>query len=93
MQSISKIAYNPSEGLYNFDPDAELDPTDVDGTPNVYLNDLMTRIFPELEGLDPELLSRIREKIDKSVATTGQANITEIFDILKRNIYIFYDRY
>lgn len=81
-----------ADPIFTFDPDAEIDSDDeIDNekTINVYLNDLMTRIFPELEGLDPELLSRIREKIDKAVHATGQANITEIFDMLKRT-YILY---
>ena len=51
---------------------------------NDVLNDLMTRIFPELSGLKPKLLSRIRERIDQSINQTGQANITQIFEMLKR---------
>ena len=68
-----------------FDPDFNED--DFKGenkTVNQVLNELMTRIFPELSGLQPEVLSRIRERIDQSINQTGQANITEIFDLLKR---------
>ena len=62
----------------------ELTVKSIRKTVNDVLNDLMTRIFPELSGLKPKLLSRIRERIDQSINQTGQANITQIFEMLKR---------
>ena len=52
-------------------------------TVNDVLNEMMTRVFPELTGIQPELLSKIRNRIDQSISQTGLANITEIFDLLK----------
>ena len=99
------------------DPDAEIEISDLgsDESINHYLDDFLSKIFPELEGLPPKLLgknqanistktqiitktkkkrrslfkifvARVREKIDQSQNGTGQANITEIFDILKRKL-------
>ena len=59
-------------------------------TVNDVLNEMMTRVFPELTGIQPELLSKIRNRIDQSISQTGLANITEIFDLLKSELLYFF---